>query len=84
MAQQKPIQFVLSTVSDNSRLDPALFRTIFVSQGMLTARKTESWETSNLCAQKIIFLPFKKVSELSGGLGRGVWLVPPPQGWVKS
>lgn len=35
-----------------------------VSQGMIAAGKPDSWETSHLHAQIIIFLPFKKVSEL--------------------
>lgn len=40
MVQQKDGQFVLSTVSDNSPLNPALFTA--VSQGMITATKTKS------------------------------------------
>lgn len=62
MAQEKASQLVLSTVPDNSPFDPALFKD--VSQGIITARKHERWQTSHLHAQIMIFLPFGKVLEL--------------------
>lgn len=62
MAQEKASQPVLSTVPDNSPLDPALF--IDVSQGIVTARKPQRWQTSHLHAQIMIFLPFGTVLEL--------------------
>lgn len=79
MVLEKASQFVLSTVPDNSPLKPAFFTA--VSQGIITARKPESWETSHFHAQIMIFLPFEKALGLHScsysRTWQGVWLVPP-------